>query len=337
MEAKTGILLVNLGTPDSPETRDVRRYLIEFLTDGRVIDIPAFQRNLLVRGIIGPFRAPKSAKSYKAIWTKEGSPLMAISKAQHALISQSLGSEYQVELAMRYQNPSIASQLEKFKGQPLKKLRVIALFPQYASASTGSVHEEVMRIVGQWQVVPDIEFVNSFPTLPGMIDAFAELGNMEKPSEYDHIVFSFHGLPERQLLKADVQNHCLQSPNCCAVWTDKNKFCYSAQCYATAQAIAAKLGLTKEQYSVSFQSRLGKTPWKKPYTNEVIHQLAKEGKKRLLVFCPAFVADCLETIFEVKVEYRDEFVAAGGEKLTLVPGLNTNSTWIAALAGLCKG
>lgn len=337
MEAqKTGILLVNLGTPDSPSTSDVRKYLIEFLTDERVIDIPAFQRNLLVRGIIGPFRAPKSAKSYKEIWTKEGSPLMVYGMELKRLVAESLGENYQVELAMRYQSPSIESQLEKFKGKFLKKLRIIPLFPHYASASTGSVHQEVMRVLSTWQAIPDVEFVNSYPTHAGMIDAFAELGAAKQPEKFDHILFSFHGLPERQLVKADTHNHCLKADNCCLVWNEKNQYCYSAQCYATAKALAEKLGIPEEKYTVSFQSRLGKTPWKKPYTIDLIHSLPKEGKKKVLVFCPAFVADCLETIFEIGVEYKEEFVAHGGEDLVLVEGLNTNPTWVAAISDICR-
>lgn len=333
---KTGILLVNLGTPDSPATSDVRKYLVEFLTDERVIDIPTIQRQLLVRGIIGPFRAPKSAKSYKEIWTEEGSPLMIYGVQLREKIAKTLGEAYQVEFAMRYQSPSIASQLEKFKGKFLKKLRIIPLFPQYASASTGSVHEEIMRIVSKWQVIPDIEFVNSFPTNEGMIKAFAELGREKEPEKFDHILFSFHGLPERQLIKADAHNHCLKAEDCCLNWNEKNQYCYSAQCYATAQALAAELGITKADYSVSFQSRLGKTPWKKPYTIDLIHSMPSEGKKKVLVFCPAFVADCLETIFEIGVEYKEEFIEHGGEELVLVEGLNVNPTWVEALAGICR-
>jgi ferrochelatase len=334
--ATTGILLVNLGTPDSPATKDVRRYLVEFLTDPRVIDIPVVQRNLLVRGIIGPFRAPKSAKSYREIWTSEGSPLMFYSQRQRDLVAAQLGPAYQVELAMRYQNPSLADVLDRFKGKHLRKLRVVPLFPQYASATTGSVHAEVMRIVSQWQVIPDIEFLNSYPTEPGMIEAFADLARPLQPSNYDHILFSFHGLPERQLVKADMHNHCLQSATCCETLTDRNHYCYSAQCTATAQAIAAQLGMQKSDYTVCYQSRLGKTPWKRPYTIDVIQSLADAGKKRLLVFSPAFTSDCLETIFEIGEEYKEDFHKMGGETLDLVPGLNSDPKWITALADICR-
>jgi protoporphyrin/coproporphyrin ferrochelatase len=334
---KTGILLVNLGTPDSPATPDVRKYLVEFLTDPRVIDIPYLQRQLLVRGIIGPFRAPKSGKSYKAIWTDKGSPLMYISQELKVLVANALGEDYQVELAMRYQSPSIASQLAKFKGKFLKKIRIIPLFPHYASASTGSVHEEVMRILSTWQAIPQVEFVNSYPTDPGMIAAFVEQGRMHDLKAFDHVLFSFHGLPERQLIKADEHNHCLKAEHCCGTWGEKNQYCYSAQCHATAAALVKELGLQPDQYTICYQSRLGKTPWKKPYTSEVIHERAQQGKKRMLVFCPAFVSDCLETIFEIREEYNEEFKAAGGQELVLVDGLNTSPMWVDALANICRG
>lgn len=334
--APTGILLVNLGTPDSPETGDVRKYLIQFLTDERVIDIPALNRHLLVRGIIGPFRAPKSAKSYKAIWTDKGSPLKFISEAQRDLLATTLGPAYQVELAMRYQNPSIESALNKFKGRSLSKLVILPMFPQYASASTGSVHQEVMRIVATWPVVPRMEFINSYPTHEGMIEAFVALGQQHDLHSFDHILFSYHGLPERQLIKADIHNHCLQSADCCETWHDRNHYCYSAQCHATTRALVQALHIPADKYTVCFQSRLGKTPWKQPYTIDVIEQLAKAGKKRMLVFCPAFTADCLETIFEIREEYNEAFQHWGGEQLTLVDGLNTHPRWIQALADLAR-
>jgi len=336
IEPKTGILLVNLGTPDSPATSDVRRYLVEFLTDPRVIDIPFLQRQLLVRGIIAPFRSPKSAKSYKEIWTSEGSPLAVISRSQADAIQASLGDAYQVELAMRYQNPSIASALEKFKGKRIKEIKVVPLFPQYASATTGSVHQEVMRVLSTWQVIPDVRFVNSYPDHPGMIAAFAELGRAAGIDSYDHILFSYHGLPERQLVKADSHGHCLRQPQCCEVRGDHNHYCYGAQCYATTHAIVKELGLESGTYTTSFQSRLGKTPWKKPYTIDTLKELVKQGNKKVLVFCPAFTSDCLETIFEIGTEYQEDFKHWGGEELTLVEGLNLNSVWLDALADLCR-
>ena len=334
----TGILLVNLGTPDSPKTSDVRKYLVEFLTDGRVIDIPALPRQLLVRGIIGPFRSPKSAATYREIWTEEGSPLLVISEKLRDLVAEELGEGYQVELAMRYQSPSVESVLERFKGKVLKKLIVLPLFPQYASATTGSVHQEVMRLLSTWQTIPDVEFVNSYPVNEGMIETFVERGRGHDLDSYDHVLFSFHGLPARQLVKADEGNHCGQSADCCFERGPHNFYCYGAQCYSTAHAIAAGLGLSREDYTVCFQSRLGKQPWKEPYTSDVIESLAKEkGAKRLICFCPAFTADCLETIFEIGEEYAEEFEEYGGEELTLVEGLNTHPRWVKAVADMVRG
>ena len=331
---KKGVLLVNLGTPDSPSVPDVRRYLDEFLMDGRVIDIKPIPRNLLVRGLIIPFRAPNSAKIYKEIWTEEGSPLLLYGIKTKELLQESLGDDYVVALAMRYQSPSIQSALDELKAQRVKSIQVIALFPQYASASTGSVHQKVMEIVSKWQTIPDISFMNSFHDNPAMIDIFADNGRKHGLETFDHVLFSFHGLPQRQLIKADdSQSHCLKDGSCCQTLTDKNFFCYSAQCHDTARLIAENLKLTPDQYTVCFQSRLGKEPWIEPFTSAVIEEKAKEGKKRILVFCPAFVADCLETLYEISVEYHEEFVAAGGEKIQLVESLNDNPKWIEVLKG----
>lgn len=334
-KVKKGILLINLGTPDSPSVPDVRKYLREFLMDPRVIDINAVGRTLLVKGIIAPFRGPKSAKSYKAIWTDKGSPLMVYGIKVKELLQKKLGDAYHVDLAMRYQSPSIESVLNSFYEQGIFDIKVIPLFPQYASATTGSVHEKVMDIVAKWQIIPRIEFVNSYYDHPMMIDAFAEIGKEYEPGKYDHVLFSFHGLPKRQLVKSDPsKQHCQKVDKCCETITDSNRFCYSAQCYQTAYAIATKLGLNKSQFSICFQSRLGRDPWITPYTSEVIEELAKQGKKKILVFCPAFVADCLETIFEIAEEYQEEFLEYGGEKVQLVTGLNDHPRWIDALENI---
>lgn len=337
--AKKGILLVNLGTPDSPETADVRKYLNEFLMDGRVIDINPVSRALLVRGIIVPFRAPKSAKLYKAIWSKDtGSPLLHYSVLQHKALVERLGDEYQVELAMRYQSPSIESALERLKKNLVSDIKVIPLFPQYASASTGSVHDKVMKLVSEWQTIPNISFINSFHDDDLMIATFAQNALKYQPETYDHILFSFHGLPQRQLMKCDhTGSYCLKVDGCCNTLNDTNKLCYSAQSYDTARLIAGQLNIPQEKYTVCFQSRLGNDPWVQPYTSKVIEQLAKEGKKRLLVFCPAFVADCLETVYEVTVEYGDEFKALGGEHVQLVESLNDSPMFIDALERMARG
>jgi len=334
---KKGILLVNLGTPDSPEVKDVRKYLDQFLMDERVIDIPAFNRTLLVKGIIVPFRSPKTSKLYKEIWDENGSPLLYFSKIQAALLQDQLGPDYQVELAMRYQNPSIAAALEKMKANLVEDIRVIPMFPQYASASTGSVIQSVMEILSKWPTVPPVSFVNSFHNNELVLEAFAENAKKYQPETYDHVLFSFHGLPERQLLKCDhTGSYCLKMDNCCETLNDTNKYCYSAQGHDTARLIAQKLHIARENYTVCFQSRLGKEPWVQPYTTDVLKKLAAEGKKRLLVFSPAFVADCLETLYEITVEYHEEFKALGGEHVQLVESLNDHPKFIKALVELAQ-
>ncbi|NEU09918.1 ferrochelatase [Flavihumibacter sp. R14] len=333
---KKGILIVNLGTPDSPSTADVRKYLDEFLMDGRVIDVNPVWRAALVKGLIVPFRGPKSAKLYKEIWSDTtGSPLLYYSIRQAELLQEKLGEDYHVELAMRYQNPSIESALNKLKDLKVDSIRVLPLFPHYASASTGSVLEKVMELVGKWQTIPNISFINSFHDNEGMIETFADNARKHQPENFDHILFSFHGLPQRQLVKADHSGvHCLKKDNCCSSLNENNKFCYSAQCYETARLIASRLGVTPDKYTVCFQSRLGKDPWVQPYTSEVIKEVAAKGVRSLLVFCPAFVADCLETVYEVTVEYGDEFKALGGERVQLVESLNDHPVWIEAMKDL---
>ncbi|WP_316791526.1 ferrochelatase [Pedobacter frigoris] len=334
---KKGILLVNLGTPDSPEVGDVRKYLDQFLMDERVIDVNALKRTLLVKGIIVPFRSPKTSKLYKEIWDENGSPLLYFSKIQIALVQEQLGDDYHVELAMRYQNPSILSALEKMKAGLVESIKVIPMFPQYASASTGSVIQSVMEIVSKWATIPPVTFVNSFHDNELMIETFADNAKKYQPETYDHVLFSFHGLPERQLLKCDHTGHyCLKKDNCCDTINDTNKFCYSAQGHDTARLIAEKLNIKREDYTVCFQSRLGKEPWVQPYTTDVLKKLAGEGKKRLLVFSPAFVADCLETLYEITVEYHEEFKELGGEHVQLVESLNDNPKFITALVDMAK-
>lgn len=330
---KKGVLLVNLGTPDSPSTSNVRKYLKQFLMDGRVIDVNPVLRNILVKGVIVPFRGPKSAKLYKEIWNDEtGSPLMHYSILQAEALQAQLGDAYHVELAMRYQSPSIRTALNKLRDAQVDSIKVIPMFPHYASASTGSVLQDVMQQISKWLTIPNVSFVNSFYNHPLMIKTFAQNGAKYQPATYDHILFSFHGLPQRQLVKSDYsQQHCQKNSDCCKNITENNKFCYSAQCYNTAQLIANELQINDDKYTVCFQSRLGKTPWVQPYTNEVLKECAAKGYKKLLVFCPAFVADCLETVYEVTIEYGDEFKEMGGQHLQLVESLNDNPMWIDAL------
>ncbi len=283
----------------------------------------------MVRSIIVPLRYRKSAQNYERIWTKEGSPLLIYGNKVCSLLQQSLGDKYRVVLGMRYQLPSIEQALQKLK--QCAKLIVVPLFPQYASATTGSVHQEVMRIIGRWNRIPELKLINSYPVLSKMIDAFCDRANAFDIHSYDHILFSFHGLPEKQIKKADCHQHCLKKENCCTALNEKNKLCYSAQCHATAQAIANALKLSSNHYSICYQSRLGKDPWIKPYAADMIDFLGKNGMKRILVFSPAFVCDCLETIDEIGNEYSREFLRKGGDVLDLVPGLNDHPLWIEAL------
>ena len=333
--SKTGILIINLGTPDAPTRPAVYRYLKEFLLDPRVIDIGAVARNLLVRGIIAPFRSGKSAQAYQELWTENGSPLKYYGQNLSAQVQQLLGNEYVVELAMRYQSPSIESAIQKMMQAKVGRIKIFSLFPQYASATVGSVHEEVMRVLSRQQVIPAVEFISSYATWPAMVELYAQNARQFDLTSYDHILFSYHGVPQRQLRKADAFDHCLKNADCCQTLTPTNQFCYSAQCYATTRGIADKLDLKPEQYTVCFQSRLGRDPWTQPYIVRTIEALAKEkGAKRLLVFCPAFTADCLETTIEIGSEYKEDFEKWGGHHLDLVPSLNDSPAWAAAIARL---
>ncbi len=332
---KTGVLLVNLGTPDSPSTPDVRKYLREFLSDPRVLDINPIARTLLLNLVIAPFRSPKSAASYKEVWTQEGSPLMVYGKQVHESLQNALGESYHVELAMRYQSPSIESALDKFRQAGIDHIRVIPMFPHYASASTGSVHQKIMEIVSQWQIIPQISFLKSYHDEPGLIEGFVQNGEKYLKEGFDHILFSFHGLPVRQLRKSDLSgNYCKADGVCCATFSEVNKNCYAAQCHHTARLLAGRLNLSKDQYTITFQSRLGRDPWIRPSTEETIKKLAAAGVKKVLIFCPAFVADCLETLFEVTVELDEIFKKGGGERVQLVESLNNNPQWIDTLVKL---
>lgn len=331
MKSTTGVLLINLGTPDSSSPENVRRYLTEFLNDGRVMDLPWLQRQFLVRGLIVPRRHRSSAKAYQKIWTSEGSPLLVQGKRLKIALQKELGEQFLVELAMRYKNPSIELGLNSLMNAEVDEILILPLFPHYASATTGSVHQKVMEILSQRQIIPKVTFLNKFYDHPGFIEAFCASAKVHFLSDYDHMLFSFHGLPERQLTKVDCHNHCLSSVTCCEKMTVNNRNCYAAQCYATATAIAKNLQISRKDYSICFQSRLGKEPWLQPYTAQKILELAKDKKEKILVFCPSFVCDCLETLYEIKVEYAEDFKKAGGKLLTLVEGLNDSPVWVKGL------
>lgn len=329
MKNKTAVVLINLGTPDSPSVSDVRSYLSQFLNDPRVIDIPWLLRKMLVNLIIVPFRAPKSAKVYQKLWTDKGSPLLFHSEKAKELLQIELGDQYDVFLAMRYKNPSIPSVLEKIRLANYPRIIFLPLFPQYASATTGSAHDEVMRIVRKWWVMPEMRFISQYYAHPLFIEAFADRGRQYNFNDYDHILFSYHGLPERQVDKVYNEGLC-SDHDCEKEITDENKFCYKATCYATTRLLADKLGIPEEKYTVCFQSRLDKK-WLEPFSDKVVIDCAKKGMKKILVFSPAFTADCLETIIEIGEEYQEIFHEHGGEKVQLVESLNDHPLWIQCL------
>ena len=332
-----GLLLINLGTPDEPTAPAVRRYLREFLGDPRVLDINAVGRALLLNLVILPRRPAKSAEAYRAVWDPvRGSPLMYHSQDLAAGVAGKLGDDWHVELAMRYGSPSLREGLDRLVKANVDRIVVLPLFPQYASSSTGTAVARVMELASERWSVPALDFVPAFFDDPGFVGAFEAVARPALAAAApDHILFSFHGLPVRQIAKTDVTGaHCFASNSCCDTLANPN--CYRAQSFHTARSLAARLGLAPEQYTVCFQSRLGRTPWITPYTDVVLDELAKAGKKRLAVLCPAFVADCLETVEEIGIRARAQFKAAGGEELTLVPSLNATPAWIDAVAAIAE-
>jgi ferrochelatase len=330
---KTGILLLNLGTPDSPSVPDVRKYLREFLMDPRVIDINPVGRWFLVNLIIAPFRAPKSAALYQSIWTKEGSPLMIYGEQLKDKVARLLGNDFEVELGMRYQSPSIESAMKKLSEKNVNRIIVLPLYPQYSSAATGSTIDEVNRITSKLSLKVPIKIIDRFWHREEYISCVVNTAKDFVISEYDHVLFSFHGIPERQIYKSSIEvgDGSCKIGTCCDTITEGNKLCYRANCIQTAKTTAQRLNIPKEKYTIAFQSRLGRTPWLQPFSDQVITELAQEGKKKLLVFSPAFVADCLETIHEIGVEYQELFHEHGGDKVQLVPSLNDNEEWAEAV------
>lgn len=325
---KIGILLLNTGTPRSCAPRDVRKYLTDFLMDGRVLDVPFWIREILVKWLIVPFRYKKSARAYAKIWTNGGSPLMVHSTELAAKLSSELNLK--VALGLSYANPSIKEALDELKG--CLNIIVVPLFPQYASATSGSVIQEVMRCLSDWQVIPELSILGPFANHELFLDAWTmhtqEVTQEIDIQSYDHVLFSFHGLPIKHVQKADQAGCCLKR-NCCKSLHEQNAYCYPAQCIYTAKELARRLNI--DRYTICFQSRLGVDKWLTPYTTNVIKERRKMGDKRLLVFAPSFVADCLETLYEIGMEYREDFLMQGGQTLDLVPSLNTHPAWVSAL------
>lgn len=314
---KTGVLITNLGTPDAPTAPALRRYLAEFLSDPRVVEIPKILWMLILHGIILRIRPAKSAAKYQTVWTERGSPLLAISQDQAAAIQTQLGGLATVKLAMRYGNPSIKRALQEFRAQGINRLIVLPLYPQYSGATTGSTFDAITKELTQWRWVPELHFLSSYCDSPSYINALAASVQeyINEKGMPDKLVFSYHGMPKRTLDLGDP---------------------YFCLCQKTTRLVVEKLNLPKENVATSFQSRFGKAEWLKPYTDETLRNLAREGVKKVAVLAPAFSADCLETLEEIAMENRDEFLHAGGESYDYIPALNTREDHIDALASLLK-
>lgn len=333
--SKTGVLLINLGTPDEPKVGSVRRYLFEFLNDPRVIDLPWLLRKFLVNLIIVPFRAKGSTKIYKQLWTDKGSPLLIYGEEVKSMLQKQLGEEFGVHLAMRYQNPSMEKVMGEMRLLNYKKIIIIPLFPHYASASSGSAMEKAMRIMSKWWVIPEISMVSQFWDHPAYIGAFVERAKQYNLDEYDHVLFSYHGLPERHVDKVYDDGVPCADHNCETEITEDNKYCYKATCFATTRLLAEKLNIPEDKYTVAFQSRLD-NKWLEPFSDKVVEERAKMGDKKMLAFSPAFVADCLETTVEIGIEYQEIFEEHGGEKVQLVESLNAHPMWVNGLEQMVR-
>ncbi len=328
--SRKGVLLINLGTPSHSTPYSVWRYLRQFLNDPRVIDLPFWIRWPLVNVFIVPLRFIKSSRAYQKIWTKDGSPLLSNSQSLTEALRQSLNPPYQVELGMRYGTPSIACALSKFKH--CESLTVIPLFPQYASAATGSALAMLFAELSQHWNIPHLRIIKDFYRDPGFIQAYAAvIQNGLAHKKIDKLIFSYHGLPERHIAKSECAAICDKNSACPNI-EDNNLYCYRAQCYATTKLLATELSLNSHQYTVSFQSRLGRTPWIKPYTDVLLPELIQQGIKNIAMVCPSFVADCLETLEEVNIRARAQWQALGGGEFTFIPCLNAHPRWVKALA-----
>lgn len=328
---KKGILLINLGTPDKPDKKSVRRYLREFLNDPRVIDLPFVARWLLLHLIILPFRPKQSAAAYQKIWTDLGSPLLVHGNELKNALALKLGENYEVDLGMRYGNPSIEAAFHKLKN--CYEIIILPLFPQYSSAATGSAIEESIKLIAKKWNIPQITIINSFYNHPEFISTYAEI--IKENTENNFILFSYHGLPERHINKSQCNAKC-DRINSCPKIDENNIFCYRAQCYTTSDLLAKSLNLKKNQYKTSFQSRLGRTPWIKPYTDLILSELIHQGVRNLSVVCPSFIADCLETIEEMGIRAREDWQALGGDNFKLIPCLNSHPSWVTAVTKLIK-
>jgi ferrochelatase len=335
---RTGALLLNLGTPDSPSVSDVRRFLREFLSDPRVIDVSALARWLLLYLVILPFRPRKAAAAYAKIWTPEGSPLLVHSRALADAVGEELGPDWRVELGMRYGQPTIASALARLREAGVSRLVVLPLFPQYSDAATGSALAKLAEEMQRSDYAPRLAAISTFYDAPGFTRSVASAAEASlRRFAADFVLFSYHGLPERHVLASDRSGaHCLASDDCCASIAAANRDCYRAQCFATTRAVAETLALDPERHATAFQSRLGRTPWIQPFTDRLLIDLAARGIKRLAILCPSFTADCLETLEEIEIRAAAQWRDLCGGPLELIPAVNARPDWVRAVAELLR-
>ncbi|HPQ08409.1 MAG TPA: ferrochelatase [Bacteroidia bacterium] len=335
---KKAIILVNIGSPDEMNVSSTRKYLRKFLMDKRVIDIPYLSRFILVNGIIAPFRAPKSLKSYRQVLINNESPLLYYSFKLEEKLQKVLGEGYIVKNVMMYGRPYLNDVLKELQKKHLSEIIFIPLYPQYASSTTGSALEMFFNTIKNWINIPNIKTHHTFFNHSEFVDLWANHIQKHLPEHFDKIIFSYHGLPERQIFKADNQyshHHCNLN-DCCNTLSDVNRFCYRANCIHTTKLIASKLNLPDNKIIISFQSRLGQSEWLKPYTSDVLKNEAQKGTKNLVIVSPAFVTDCLETLFELGIEGKELFENNGGERLTLIPSLNDKDEWVLFLKKLVE-
>lgn len=333
-----GVLVVQLGTPDSTDVKDVRRYLREFLNDPLVIDIPAPLRSLLLNGVILPFRPRKSAEQYSKIWTDEGSPLLIHTTNLAEALDAELGDGYRVAVGMRYQNPSIASALEQLTAAGCEQVVIAPMFPQYSSAAYGSAVNRALEVAASMHNPPTTKTLAPFYDQPGFIESVSEIAApLIREFNADHVLFSYHGLPQHQVHAKDSPGaQFIDRPGCCRLDGPENSNCYRAQSYKTTDLVAAHLGLQEGLFSTAFQSRMAGTKWIEPYTDGVLSDLVSNGVRRLAVLTPSFTADCLETLEEIGIRLRTQWLDEGGEDLALIPCVNSTPTWTAALAGMVR-
>ncbi len=331
---KKALILVNVGTPDKPEIYHVGKYLFQFLNDPRVIDVPWLLRMLLVNLIIIPFRVAKSTRLYRGVWTEDGSPLSIHMRQLVKKVQGKLQDEYKVVGVMRYGNPSLNRCLEQINAEGYDEVTILPLFPQYASSVTGSVHDCVKRQMRHWTVIPRVRFIDQFYDHPAFIHAFIERIQSYRPGKFDHILFSYHGLPVRQVQNTH-PDISFQECRCESQMPAHGHHCYKAICYATTRLLVDRLDLSEEDYTTTFQSRLSRN-WLMPFTDQVLRELAARGKKRILVVAPAFVADCLETKEEIAKSYGQLFKTCGGDELVLVESLNDSDAWVEAVCEIIR-